>query len=334
MDGQITIVKRDTIPPLQAADAARGAGAGELRDFRWHEDLRAFMPGASELSVSWLRLEPGERLPPRAASGDSLIIVYDGSADILGDVNRAVAAEDVVVIPRGGKHGFVGGPQGLHALSIQLGPTSQRLEPDVPAPANTLEGLLAYNAARLEEFGGRAIFELGSDGSLDDPERHATYRDALELWLSRSSALSLMRAAASADAQYAPSFLAQLVEELNRGVLVDPALARLSPGAARDPILIALADWFTRQMYVLDNIEKVALVDLVVASANAALGRRDEGGRVWALGHAERAAETSLLLRGAAPHTYARLRALLSEAWDMVGAMTDRVVALTRAAGG
>jgi hypothetical protein len=123
--------------------------------------------------------------------------------------------------------------------------------------------------------------------------------------------------------------MAQLVEELGRGMLVDPALVRLSSSAARDPILVALADWFTRQMYLLDNVEKVAIVDLVVTAGNAALGRSDDACRFWAHGHAERAAETALLLRGEAPHTYARLRAIVAEAWDMVGAMTDRVVELT-----
>jgi hypothetical protein len=96
--------------------------------------------------------------------------------------------------------------------------------------------------------------------------------------------------------------------------------------------LIALADWFTRQMYVLDNVEKVAIVDLVVTAANAALGRSDEACRFWAHGHSERAAECSLLLRDEAPHTYARLRSLVAEAWDMVGEMTERIVVLTKAA--
>jgi len=259
--------------------------------------------------------------------------VYGGSADILGDVTRAVTAEDVVVVPSGCKHGFVGGPQGLFALSIQLGEGAQLVErkPAALDPTHTLEGLLEYNAARLAELETRPIFELGSDGTLDDVEQRARYRDALRLWLSRSRALLLMRAAACADAKYTPTFLAQLVEELDRGAFVDPPLARRAPSAGRDPILIALADWFTRQVYVLDNVEKAAIVDLVVTEANAALGRRDDACRIWARNQAERAVEASLLLRGEAPPTYARLRSLLAEAWDMIGALTDRIVALTKA---
>jgi hypothetical protein len=331
MDDQITIVKRDTIPPLQAADTSLGESVGEQRDFRWNDQLRAFMPRASDLSVSWVRLEPGESMQPRALNVDSLMVVYGGSADVVGDVTRAVAAEDVVVLPSGSRHGFVGGPEGLFALSIQLGEATRPAGPArTLAPEQTLEGLLAYNAARLEQFQHRAIFELWSSGALQDPTLHAKYRDALKLWRSQSSALLLVRQASCADAKYAPTFLAQLLEQLERGTFVEPALARLSSGAALDPVLVALADWFTRQMYVLDNVEKVAILDLVVTGANAALGRRDEDCALWAHGYDERAAESSLLLRGEAPHTYARLRSIVAEAWDMIGALTDRVVELTK----
>jgi hypothetical protein len=334
MDSPIRIVKRDTIPPLQAAKTTPGEAAGELRDFRWHDELRAFMPRASDLAVGWLRLGPGELSQPRALDVDLLMVVYEGSADIVGDLSRAVAAEDVVVVPRGCKHGFVGGPQGLSALSIQLGEAAPAVDREQqPDATHTLQGLLEYNASRLEEFQSRAIFELLADGTLDDPTRHATYREALQFWASQSRGLLLVRQACCIDPKYAHPFLTELVEELNRGFPADPALAWLSSGIERDPILIALADWFTRQMYVRDNVEKVALVDLVVTCANAALGRDDDGCRLWAHGHSERAAETALLLRGEAPQTHARLRSLVAEAWDMVGALTDRIVELTRAAG-
>jgi hypothetical protein len=37
-------------------------------------------------------------------------------------------------------------------------------------------------------------------------------------------------------------------------------------------------------------------------------------------------------LRREAPETYARLERVVGEAWDMLGAMTDRLVEVTRAA--
>ncbi len=332
MDGQITIVKRDTIPPLWTAGNARAERAGELRDFRWNEQLREFMPETADLSLSWVRLEAGESLDRRALSVDSLLIVYGGSAEIVGDVSRTIAAEDVVVVPSGCKHGFVGGPQGLFALSIQLGETAGPAPTTTELPgADTLDGLLEYNAKRLVEFQQRPVFELWDSGALSSPVRYAAYRDALQLWISQSAALLFARQAGCTDLKYAPSFLSQLVGSLGRGLLVDPAPTRLSSGRERDPILLAFADWFTRQMYVLDNVEKVAIVDLVVTSANAALGRSDLACRFWAYDYAERAAETAALLRGETPRTYVRLRAIVGEAWDMISAMTDRVVQLTEA---
>ena len=333
MSDQITIVKRETIPPLSGPEAATAYGAGELRDFRWNEQLRAFMPEASDLSVTWVRLGPGERLDPRAFRVDSMLVVYGGSADIVGDVARAVAAEDVVLMPSGCKHGFVGGPQGLFALAIQLG---QATHAEDPAPSsgieNTLESLLLYNATRLDEFHRRPIFDLWAGDILNDPLCLAAYREALKLWISQSAALLFARQSGCADPKFSSTFLAQTVEQIGRGMLVDPALARISSGKARDPVLLAFADWFTRQMYVLDNVEKVAVVDLVVTSANAALGRGDAGCRFWAHNHPSRGAEIATLLRGETPRTYARLHALVAEAWDMISAMTDRVVQLTEAA--
>jgi hypothetical protein len=334
MDSLIRIVKRDTIPNLQSLDTAKGEGAGELRDFRWNDQLRAFMEGASDLSVGWVRLGPGELLQPRTLDVDLLMVVYQGSADIVGDLTRAVSAEDVVVVPSGAMHGFVGGPQGLYALAIQLGEKASLVEETgvtASDPEHTLQGLLEYNSSRLGEFQQRAIFELAADGTLNDPRCRATYRDGLRLWASQSSGLLTVRQACCIDGKYAPAFLAELVLEWSRGMPLDPALTRVSTPVARDPILIALADWFTRQMYLLDNVEKVALVDLVVASANAALGRNEQECRLWSHGYGEHAAATSLLLRGETPHTYARLRSLVAEAWDMVGALTDRLVELTRA---
>jgi hypothetical protein len=326
MDAEITIVKRETIPPVQAAEASGGRELGELRDFRWNEKLREFMPGPADLSVSWLRLMPGEQLPRRTLTVDSLIVVHGGSADLTGDLQRTVAAEDVVVVPSGCSYGLVGGPQGLAALAIQLGEARTSV-PERQRSEDHLAKLLDYSRARLAQFEKRVLFELIADGALEEPTARAIYHDALRFWIARTGALLFVRQAGCVDAKYAQTFLLQTRDELDRGILIDNAVAASSLGyhAARDPILVAFADWFTRQMYVLDNVEKVAVVDLVVTSANAALGRTDAACRFWAQGHEEHLAETELLLRGESARTYERLHGIVAEAWDMIGAMTDRV---------
>jgi len=332
MDEQIKIVKRNTIPPLQATSAAHGKGAVELRDFRWHEQLRDFMPLASDFSVTWVQLTPGERMPLRVSESDELIVVYGGSADLVGDLSRTVAAEDVIVVPSGCQHGFIGGPQGLEALALRLGESAVATGESANEGTASLEALLELNDACYEAFRKRAIFDLMSDGTLNDPIRRSAFRDALRLWISQSGALLWVRQATCVDPRFAQSFLRQTSQQLDRGILIDAALTRLSSDTARDPILMAFGDWFTRQMYLLDNVEKVAVADLVIDRANAALGESDEACRFWGAGSAANLEGTLLLLRGESPRTYARLEKLIAEAWDMIGGMTDRVVELTRSA--
>jgi hypothetical protein len=119
---QIQVVSRDSIPPIQSAereDAVRELG--ELRDFRWNSLLREFMPASSRFSVSWVRLAYGEVLAPHAHLIQSMMVCYSGSGTILGDLEGPIAKDDVVIVPGGCKHGFVGGPSGLQAILIRFG---------------------------------------------------------------------------------------------------------------------------------------------------------------------------------------------------------------------
>jgi len=110
----------------------------------------------------------------------------------------------------------------------------------------------------------------------------------------------------------------------------------------RDSIMEAITNWFTYQMFVLDNAEKAAIIHLVIENASAAYHRaaRPVLGKyvnnhyfdVHIDGDAEHAAMGERLLGRETPQTYARLKSVVDEAWNMIGAMTDRVVELTRAA--
>jgi hypothetical protein len=104
----------------------------------------------------------------------------------------------------------------------------------------------------------------------------------------------------------------------------------------------AITNWFTYQMFVLDNTEKAAIVHLVIENASAAyhersmpvLGKymKNEYFEVHVEADSEHARMGEELLRNESPRTYARLRHIVGEAWDMIGAMTDRLVEITRAA--
>lgn len=346
---QVHVISRDAIPPLHSVlQGGELHELGELRDFRWNDQLRSFMPAASQFSVSWVRLKHGEVLQPHVHPIHSMMVFYAGSGRMLGDLDRPVAKEDVVVVPAGCAHGFVGGPEGLSGLSIQFG-EGLYTNPEKPRVLfvdgeHTLDTLLAYNERRVREFTGRPIFELLADGTLADPARRKVYLDALQIWVDGNQSLLFSRQATCMDPAYSRTFLRHMQEELGHDVLHkargegehagDPRL--------RDPVMEAVTNWFAYQMYVLDNAEKTAIIHLVIENASAVYHARampvlsryisQEYFDVHVEADDVHAAMGVELLRNESSATYARLQRVVGEAWDMIGAMTDRLVELTRAA--
>jgi mannose-6-phosphate isomerase-like protein (cupin superfamily) len=344
---QIQVVSRNAIPPIQSVEQ-HGAvhELGELRDFRWNDRLRDFMPAPSRFSVSWVRLAHGEVLKPHVHPIQSLMVFYAGSGQMLGDLQRSVSKDDVVVVPAGCEHGFSGGPDGLYALSIQLG-EGLYTAPEKPRVAfsddeHTLNGLLAYNQLRLREFAQRPIFELLADGTLEDPKKRSTYMNTLQLWVDGNQALLFTRQALCANPTFASVFLTHMHEEIGHDALhKDRADEEPSVDVpARDAVMEAITNWFTYQMCILDNAEKAAIVHLVIENASAAYHTQarpalakylnDHYFELHVENDADHAAMGEDLLRDLSPGTYARLRRVVGEAWDMLGAMTDRVTELTR----
>jgi quercetin dioxygenase-like cupin family protein len=322
---------------------------GELRDFRWSEQLRDFMPNASEFSVSWVQLEHGETLDPHVHPIQSMMVVYAGSGRMLGDLARPISEGDVIVVPAGRQHGFTGGPDGLFALSIQFGEglytTPNEARVAFSDEQSSLRALLDYNERRVADFAKRPIFELLADGTLDDPSSRQAYLDALQIWVDGNQTLLFSRQASCVDKRYASIFLKHMHDEMGHDVMHKDRADPGTPQAAakmRDTVMEAITDWFAHQMYILDNAEKTAIIHLVIENASfvyhkhakPVLGRyvnehyfdvhveADDG-------HAAMGVE---LLQNESPRTYARLRQIISEAWDMLDAMVDRVTEITRAA--
>ncbi len=331
MDREIQIVPFDVIPRIQQIEQDGAVHIlGELRDFRWSEPLRDFMPDPDEFSVSWVELAPDEILQPHTHPIQTMLVIYAGSGAVIGDLRRPLVKGDIVVVPPGCAHGFVGGADRLKALSIQFG---QGLYSD-PEHAHVVfsgegspfEAMARYNESRLEEY-QRAIFGLLSDGTLDDPGRRRTHLANLQRWLAAyASAVVAFQASSPAD------------------VLTDARLETLpvlaGPGEGGDPLLEALTGWFVYRMRVLDFHEKAALLHLVLGPAIAAAFRRAApilaGSELPAT--LERLAPTKAVeptlrfLRGQTTDAHDRLQRMLAEAWDMLGAMNDRMAALARAA--
>src|SRR5687768_13892742 len=109
----IQIVKRDTIPPITTVEEGGELHhLGELRDFSWSEPLRSFMGAGSGFSASWVQLAHREVLEAHTHPVLSMMVFYAGKGELIGDLCQPLEGDEVVVVPPGCQHGFIGGPPG------------------------------------------------------------------------------------------------------------------------------------------------------------------------------------------------------------------------------
>jgi quercetin dioxygenase-like cupin family protein len=330
MDRDIRIVHREVIPLIEQVQQGGDVHIlGELRDFRWHDQLREFMPDPGEFSISWVQLEPDEVLQPHTHPIQTMLVIYAGSGGLLGDLRRPLRKGDIVVVPPGCAHGFVGGPDRLSGLSIQFGhglysnPEQARVV--FSGEGSGFESTAAYNESRLEEYRQGPLFALLTDGTLDHPDKRLVHLDNLTRWLAGyHRALLAFEASAPPDRIGASSSNRLPVE-------ASPPAADRRSG---DPLLEAFVDWFGHRMYVLDFHEKAAVLHLVLGQAIDSYVRQAAGvldlSAVWPL---DKGVDSCLReLRSQSPGAHQRLRRILGEAWDMIRAMSERMASLARAA--
>jgi hypothetical protein len=143
------------------------------------------------------------------------------------------------------------------------------------------------------------------------------------------------RQACCRDDEYAGTFLSHLREEIGHNELLSVAPKRR---ATADAVLRATSNWFCHQMLVLDNVEKAALVHLVVETAGyhfhtlakPVLAADVSAEYFAAHADADDDHKDSVLqvLEGQHPQTYRRLHRIIEDGWDMFDTMTRRIVEL------
>ncbi|APR84459.1 Hypothetical protein A7982_09808 [Minicystis rosea] len=197
----------------------------------------------------------------------------------------------------------------------------------------SIEALLAYNASRLEQHKRLRCFELFTDGTLEAPEKREMMLACLQVFARHFQTMLFMRQAQCADDRYGVLFLGHLREEIGHDDVLRKDRGRSDE--VWDPVVEGAAAWFISRMSILDNIEKLAIIHLVLESSGAHMGAitrktmRQFGSANYFELHDEldQSHVTVALepVRRQPPETIARLRVVLEQAWQMLDTWVSRV---------
>jgi mannose-6-phosphate isomerase-like protein (cupin superfamily) len=319
-----SVIPRSDIP---ISDAPEDMGL-EVRPFGAHAFLSSVVP-RSNVSLAWTHAKPGQEVGLRSHSTRGLLIILDGSGELVGALSRTVEQGDVITIPRGHEYGFKRiGTQGLHALLVAFGDEAEAAPTE---ESEALKELLGRNEARAGQLLNNPFFLLLREGKLESEKKRAMMRECLRVFSDAFQTFLFVRQATCRDSEYSELFNEHLREEIGHNALLK--VARTSS----DPVLRATSTWFCHQMLVQDNAGK-AMLNVVLETAGyyfhtlAKPVFEGDAGEEYFQVHAEedeKHMELGIqLLAGHHAETYRRLERTLDEGWNMLDAMTRRVARL------
>lgn len=342
MFSSVATIRRDEIPAIfEVEQNGKKYILGEHRDFRRHNLLANFLPAQARLAISWVHLEPEQVLEPHVHPIDSMILVCRGQGKLLGQINTDLAEGDTVIVPSGCEHGFQGSyPQGISALSIQFEEQGLYENPEKPLVKFSAESewrsLINFNSHRLANHLQHSFFQMLTDGTLENLRQREMFFDCLQAWSSHFQTLIFARQSACADDKYQRMFLQHLQEEIGHDLLL--AAEREPKKRLWDATIEATASWFISRMLVLDNIEKTAIVHLVLETSASEFHSlaKNALARFGKLKYFDIHAEVDCehvelgteLLKNQTHQTYSRLKTVIEQAWDMLDTMLERMTEL------
>ncbi|OHX13848.1 hypothetical protein BI347_10230 [Chromobacterium sphagni] len=251
---------------------------GHVKDFTKNASLTQFLPKDNRISMAWVRLEAGERLDEHIHPVESMILMCEGGARTLGDVRETMNAGDILLVPPGKLHGFIGmPPNGFWGLSIQF--DSRGLYEDITDPwatftseldqrhgnDNVVEKLLRKNEEYMERFDKHRLFAMVRNGLLDDEGIRRRFLDCFQVWSNYFQKMVLTRAITSKQKGFEELAWLHLYEELGHNQ--DLAKSRDDLQTIFDPLLEATCSWFASKMEHIGEAEKVVLSHVVVEAS-------------------------------------------------------------------
>ncbi|AZZ96143.1 cupin domain-containing protein [Pseudoalteromonas sp. R3] len=276
----VSLVKRDDIPSIRTIEV-NGVEhwLGHVKDFTKHEGLTEFLPKDNRISMAWVRLEAGEQLDEHIHPVESMILICEGGASTLGDVETDMGAGDALLVPPGRPHGFIGAePAGFWGLSLQF--DSRGLYEDIADPwatfhedenyelkhADTIvDKLFQKNEIFKDRFDKHRLFALVNKGLLTDSETRNRFLDCFQVWSNHFQKMVFNRYLTSAEGAHLDLAWDHLIEEFGHNM--DLASSRDSSTRIFDPVLEATSSWFCSILNRLSDMQKLVLIHLVVEAS-------------------------------------------------------------------
>jgi mannose-6-phosphate isomerase-like protein (cupin superfamily) len=312
-----------------------------------HPDLAEFLPRMNRVAISWVRLEGGQELAGHRHLEPSLILITEGEGKVFGDLERPLKAGDAVLVPSERLHGFRGVGRGFWALSIQFHgaalyecPAAPRVRFEIHRSAAqrdeifTLPNLLALNAELAEAYGRSDLLRLIEGKGICDGGVREGLLDGLQVWSDHFQRLLAFRLAYSEQEAHRRVALMHLKdEEGHNHELRSQRGGR--PAKVLDPPFYAAADWFKVLMISGSDIEKTAVMHLVLERSGQIFHER--AARVFPnMAHFQDHGDHDVahvelgisLLEGLSVPELQALGSTLEEGWRMMTRLCDRMAHL------
>jgi hypothetical protein len=307
-----------------------------------HENklIKNFLPNSTNFKVSWLSFQSSNELLIKSELLPSLIYVYQGSADLESDQKKHLKPGDLLLIPSHCNYKFINiARNGLYAIQIQFNhrelKNGENLIDQYKSYPLTFDGLMIHNQLCLKKTLENDFFKLLTDDTLSNANKRYKFLDCVQVFSDYFQIMMFSREATCDDKTYIPLFLKHLHEEFGHNELL---AVRKHKHAINDPILHASSSWFCYQMFVLDNVEKTALVHLILETGGSYYGNwaKQKAGfevssnyfDIHSEGDDEHALMGTKLLKGHSSFTYKRLHHVIDKGWDKLNIMLNRIAFL------
>ncbi len=202
----------------------------------------------------------------------------------------------------------------------------------------SLHQLLENNKKYCEQYRAHSqLMRLISSPAMTDKTKRAALLDCIQVFSDYFQKTVMLRSIFCANRGYTPVVEEHLQEEFGHNT--DLQRDREFREPVWDPILEAASAWFSWNMLVMDNDEKVVAMHLVLeASANIFFTAANQvmkahGETNYFAIHAEVDGDHEQmginLLQHLSPERYQRLIVVQKQCWDMLNTACDRIAVLT-----